>query len=373
MALVAPSFNDMIATGKAEMQFRRPDLELREGDVTVADLHAAATMGDLVIGFLVQLFANTFIDQAEGDALTQLVNDHLNIQRNPATAAQAMLQFTRTSSGAGGTIPAATPVATNIGADSTSVTFLTDVDLVIPPSSNGPFLVSATAQAPGPAGNVAAGTLVNIGAVLFDLTFAVTNPAAAGGGNDEETDAQLRARARSWWQTLRRGTTGALIQGALTVPSVRVATVSEDPSQGLVTVMVSDADGNSTAQMVSDVTIEEENWRAAGVNVTVVGGQKALVDLRIGLKTAPGFDIVATTDILVAAVKTRMNRLKVDELLYQDMVIGAIVPLYPDDILQVKLLGVTVNGVAVDPTEDPIPSGSATVVRPGTITIEALP
>lgn len=370
-ALVAPSFNDFVAIGQAEMQFRRPGLTFREGNVTLADLHAAAAMADLCIHTLVELFARTFLDYCSGDDLTALVNDHLNLQRFPATRAQVTLQFTRTSGGVTGTIPIGTPVISTPDVDGGRATFTTDADFVVPAGSNGPFLVAASAQVAGPTGNVAAGTLTTLGAPLFDPSFTVTNPATAAGGNDQESDDELRERARTWWQTLVRGTIDALEYGAKQVPTVRVATVKEDLEAGVAVVQVTDADGNSTTEMVADVEAELEHWRAAGSHVEVVGGSPALVDLRIGLKVRTGFDVEAVAAQLVAAVTTRVNRLGVGEPLYHDMIVGAIVPLFPDDILRVSLITVAVNGTPVDPTLDPIPADDGTVVRAGTVTVEA--
>src|SRR5215467_2571344 len=105
MAIVPPSFNDFLAVGTAEGAFRRAGLTFREGNVTTADAHVAAAMADLVTRFIVQCLALTFLDQCEGDDLANLVNDHMNLQRIEATAAQVMMKFTRTSGGAGGTIP----------------------------------------------------------------------------------------------------------------------------------------------------------------------------------------------------------------------------------------------------------------------------
>ncbi|HYV59487.1 MAG TPA: hypothetical protein VFA62_05400, partial [Acidimicrobiia bacterium] len=164
----------------------------------------------------------------------------------------------------------------------------------------------------------------------------------------------------------------AIENGAKTVPGVRIATVSED-DLGVATLMVTDADGNSTLQMVADVEAGLPQWRAVGTHIEVVGGHPALVDLRLGLKTTVGFDVDAVAPILIAAVETRLKRLGVGEALYQDMVIGAIVPLYPDDILKVTFLATNVNGAPVDENVDPIPMGEAMVVRPGTITVEKVP
>lgn len=366
---VAPSLNDMIAQGQAEAQDRRPALKFYEGDMTMADLHAAVAMADAVLRFAVRALKATFIDSAERDELDTLVNDHINLQRQAATFAQVTLSWTRTSGGTGGTIPAGTIVGTVFGPDATQVTFSTDVDVIVAPGNNGPYTVLATAQVAGPDGNVAAGTVTQIAGAVFDSTFGVTNPTTAGGGNPKETDDELRVRARSWWQTLRRGTKTALEFGAKTVTSVRNARIAEDTTLGLVRLIVSDSDGNSTLQMVVDVIVAEEEWRAAGVALNVVGGNQVLVDISLGLLVRDGFDVDAASATLVAAATARIKKLVGEEPLYLDMVRTAIEAIYPDDILRTKFLTLVVGGVARSVADDPIVAGVGQVIRPGTITV----
>jgi len=367
---VAPSFEDLLAQGMAEAQTRRPSLQFYDGDVSLATLHGGAAMSDACIRFGAQAFRETFIDGARGDALTALVDDHYGIQRQPSTQAQATVSWSRPSQGGGepgGTIPAGTTIATEFDAEGNEVQFTTDANLVFGVGVLGPLDVSATAVDPGTDGNVAAASIVRVIDVpSFDATFQVTNAAAAGGGNDEESDTELRRRARDFWSTLRRGTLAALEYGAQQVDSVRVAKATED-GQGLVTVRVTDADGNSTAEMVADVEAELENWRCAGVNVTVLGGDPLLVDFTAELIVRAGFDVLAHVTELEDAATARMAKLKAGETCYLDMIDASIIAVYPDDILKVTLTAITVGGSPAS-IADIVP-GADEVIRAGTLTI----
>lgn len=374
MALVAPSFDDIIAIGTAELQDRRADLAVNDGDVTEADLHAAGVMSDAVVRFGGQAFRATWFDTAEKAELTALVNDRVNQQRFPATPAQLTLRFTRTSGGAAGTIAAGTTVGTAFDASGAQVTFTTDTPITVPLASNGPFDVAATATISGTAGNVASGKATKIQATLFDASFSVTNLAAAGGGNDEESDDALRIRARNFWKTLRRGTKAAVVYGAKLVPSVRVATAIEDELSGIGRIRVSDQDGGSSLQMVSDVTIEEENWRGFGVLVEVVGGARVEVDLVLALEVDDEFDVASIAQLFIDSVTSRMKKGEVGERLEFDAVITAIVSLYPDEIRRVNFLSVVVGGADVTSQanfEEFMFAGDNAVLRAGTITVQA--
>lgn len=354
---VAPSFQDLLDQGLAEATARRADLLFAEGDVTLAQLHAGAAMADANVRHAAQSFAATFIDLAKGDDLTALVDDHLNLQRQAATAATVTVRFTRTSGGAGGVIPAGTVVATAIGADGTDVRYATDAVINVGAGSNGPFDIAATATTTGRTTNAAAATVTRILASLFDSTFSVTNPAAAAGGNNEESDEQLRVRARAFWQTLRRGTLAALEFGALQVPAVRVAKATEDAT-GLVLVVVTDEDGNSNAEMVAAVETELVNWRAAGCVVQVAGGTLLAVDVAALLTIKLGLDIAAMTPDLEDAVDGRMRKLRMGDVLYLDQLVAAIIGVDPDGINAVDFTA---------PVADVVPTAYQ-VIRPGVLT-----
>jgi hypothetical protein len=358
---VAPSFDDMLGQFEAEALAVRSTLAFNDGDVTEAQAHGAGAMADAAIRFNVQAFRETFIDGAKGDALTALVDDHLNIQRSPATSAQAAVAFTRTGAGAGATYLAGSVVASQFDAAGNTVLYTLNADAVFPGGSNGPIAGVVTAQIAGRGGNVAAGAIARIvtapPAAL--ATLAVTNALAAGGGNEEESDDELRVRARLFWQTLRRGTIAALEFGALTVPSVRIARATEDPITGIVTLLVTDSDGNSTAQMVADVVLEIENWRAAGSLVTVTGGTPLSVAVTGSLVVVAGLDPAVLAPLAVAAVTARMRKLRQGERFYLDMAKAAAISVDPDAI---EAFNITA------PVGDVTPSASQ-VVRPGVITI----
>ena len=325
-------------------------------------------MADAVERFAAQSFRETFIDGAEGDALGALVDDHLNIQRQPSTQSQVTVDFARlTDAGGAGTIPAGTLAATGFGPDGEEIQFNTDTDAVFGGAALGPISVVATASEAGRDGNVDAAEISRILDSVFDPTITITNSLAAGGGNDEESDPELRERARNFFVTLRRGTLESLVFGAKEVPSVRFARADEDPVTGLVTVTVSDSDGNSTAQMVSDVIIELEEWRCAGTAITVVGGTKVLVDLTIEVTNSiAGFDVAAAEPDLVDAVKARINKLDPEESLFLDAIIAAVIAIFPDDIFNLTFTTITLAPGGAQAIADIIPT-TAQVLRPGNI------
>lgn len=360
---VAPSFADLLLVGQAEAQARRPDLVFADGDITEAQLHGAAAMTDAGIRFSAQAFRDTFLDGARGDALTALVDDHLNIQRKEASQSQVIVSWSRTTSGPGGTIPNGSTVATVFDATGETVEFTTDSDFIVGAGLNGPFLIACTAVLAGRTGNVAAGAITRlIDQPAFDPNFSITNTAGAAGGNDEESDEDLRTRAREFFLTLRRGTIAALEFGAKRVLTVAIAKAIEDTTTGITTVRVSDSDGGSTQQMINDVLTELEDWRCAGSLVNVEGGNRVEVSMSITITAKrDGFSVEQAESQMEEAIIARAAKLRSGETLFLDTVKGAVTAVFPDDVLALTIDTIVVDGVPLLPVQDVVPVGAGVI------------
>lgn len=332
----APSRDALYEQGRAELLYRRPEIDARPGSVADFFLAAPAAVGDLVVGHVAGRIAATFVDGASGADLTTLAWDHYRVERRAASAARGALAFTRLSGGSSALIPAGTRVATVADATGAFVTFATDADLVFG-SSDLELEATATATASGPAGNVIAGAVLRPIDAL-PAGFTVENLERMVGGADEETDPELRESIRTSERNRQRGTASALAVGARTVPGVRTVTVYEDPNTLLVTVFVADADGNSNAVMVSAVDVALVDWRAAGALVQVVGGLRALQEVRLNLLVRPGFSVAGVAERVRAAVVAAVNRLQFGEVLYRTLISSAARRVDETNILEAQVL-----------------------------------
>lgn len=366
--MATPSFDDLYNIGKAEMLLKRPDLFLAPGDISDFVVAAAAAMADKNVGYAAEEFRKTFIDGATWDDLTTLVSDHYNLSRNPATAATVTLSFTRPSAGGGepaGTLATGFKVSTAADASGARQEYTTNADVSWALGETGTKTVLATSVVVGRAGNVGANTIQNLVGSPFDSTITVNNTAVAAGGNEVESDDQLRARARAFSSTLRRGTLAALEFGAKIVPTVRVATASED-SNGVVTVFVTDADGNSNVQMVNDVIAELENWRAAGVPVGVTGGAKLTQNISVTLIVKAGTVVANLVASIQAAVTERMAKLPVgngsadsEGVLRLEVIQATCISVDPENII----------GVVVNVPSAAVVPAAGQIIRAGTVTV----
>jgi len=334
MTTTAPSWQDLYNEAKTELLLRRPDLQVREGDISDMLMAAIAAVGDRLIGYTAQKVKATFVDGAFGDDLTTLASDHWNIERQAAASAVGTVAFSRATFTAGaGTVNAGTVVATTRDAFGNDVQFTTDGAVSFGASELGPKTVTVTASVAGTSGNVAAAAINRVVSTLFDSTITVTNSAVTVGGAEEETDEDLRERIRSFSTTLRRGTLAALEYGALQVATVAQATAQEDTETGLTTVYVTDASGASNAAMVADVIDELENWRAAGALVTVTGGSLyTLNPIEITLSVRAGVDTAAIAADVKSAIVARVAKLKIGEICRREIIQQAALNVDPDNI-----------------------------------------
>ncbi len=168
------------------------------------------------------------IDTAAGPDLVDRAADY-NITPIGAVQAKAALTFFGNSQATATLIPAQTSVET---ADGTI--FLTDADATLPAGATSIPNVAATCQTPGLAGNVPALTITKFTSQPIGIS-SVSNPSAAIGGQDKETDDSLRQRIKLSVAGLARGTPAALesaVLGAtdpLTGDTILFAKCVEDP------------------------------------------------------------------------------------------------------------------------------------------------
>lgn len=273
---------------------------------------SASAMAEEITRQLALRLAALFIDGASGEDLDRLVADRFSptIVRKSATPALATVQFSRVAGPlAAIAIPAATRLRTASG-----VEFETTVASSLAAGSTGPVSVPAQCRQAGLAGNVAAGSINQIVSVIGDPNLLVSNAQVAAGGDETESDARLRARARDFFRTARRGTLSAIEFGALTVPGVRQATAIEevDPlgiPTGRVSLYVADANGQANAALVLAVRSALLEYRAAGVVVDISSAIPNFVAIEYNLRFAAGVDTAAAFAQVQTATVSAVNAL----------------------------------------------------------------
>lgn len=225
----APSFKDLqrVATDKIVEKNSRitKDIIEREGSDANALVAGMAAVGDEVVGQMVAICAAQYLETAKGEKLTRLVFDRYGLVRKPAAPALGSVRFSTT---------APVPVAFSIPTGTKLVTvdgrqYITTVAALFPQNTSGPVFVAVRAITAGVDQQARKDEITNILDIPTGAPsdLVVTNPIATAGGANEEQDEDLRARARAFFTTVRRGTISAIQQAALAVPGVVRATAIE--------------------------------------------------------------------------------------------------------------------------------------------------
>ena len=340
MAATTPSFNDIVAIGIAEAQDVRPALVFADGDQSTAIVRAGAAMCDYITGWFAGQIRAMFFAGAVGDELDAIVMDRLALPRGFATAAYGDVVFARAGAGAADSIPAGFQVATNPDATGTSQTYTTNSTLAYP---DGQFTltVAATCSVEGTDGNydvnTQSPTLSLVDTPPSSTTAITATTTGFAGGNDAEDDNAYLLRAVNQVLTERRATLAALEQGALdSDANIRVAHAVEDYDTGLVTVKIADELGESTREMEQLASAAMEDWRAAGIEVTVQGMHASQLQLQITIVDyEPGFDVGAATDTMTASLVARVNSLRPGQTATLDELRVAIMAPYSSQIRKI--------------------------------------
>jgi len=332
----------------------------REGSDLWAIARTAAVVAEAITHRAVMALSRLAVDSAAGEWLDRLVFDMFGgLQRQSAQPARGEVQIRMQSVSTDAvTVPAETALLSG------GIRYVTLAPLTIPAGDTADHAVSVQSDTAGAGRNAAAGSVWAFEAPP-DSRLRATNPAAVAGSADAETDEALRDRARQYWPAQQRGTKAALELGALSVAGVRQAVAEERADgagaivPGYVTVYVADDAGESSGTITAAVAAELENWRAAGVSVTVVGGTPEMVAFVLALTVVAGFD-------------TSVIRARVTEAIYRvGQRLGPGEPLYLADVWAAlrAIPGLSLpQSTILLPPGDVVPSAPDRVLRVSSVT-----
>lgn len=280
-----------------------------------------------------------WVDETSGIYLDMAAED-LGIEpRKEAAKAKAELVLTGE---AGYVIPVGSSFYTGDG-----LYYLTDAEVKLPDS--GSAKVSATAEEGGSAYNTQAETILYF-AVKDDRLKTVSNPAAAEGGTDTESDASLYSRIAAYRQ--RPSTSGNEAhyeQWALEVPGVGAAKVQglwDGP--GTVKVLIADEENQPVSESIRE-SCEAHilSLCPVGAGVTVSSAEPLTVDVEAALTLKSGADIEAVKVKFEAALSSHFKLISLEQpVLYYNRVGTLLMNI--EEVVNFK--GLMLNGATEDLT-----------------------
>jgi len=284
------------------------------------------------------VYRDGFIDTASGSALDKVVA-LLGVERVAGGRAAGNVRFTRVSGARGAiTIPAGTRVMTADG----EIEYETTDDVTM---ADGQNAIRVTARDIEPNDPLAADALTLLPAPIAGIA-SVTNPAPTALSARDETDAELRTRAKSFLFGSERATLGALRRAvAWQQISADVEEVAEQPGYVKITPHVDALSPEAQQRLLTAI----HDTRPAGVIVELVGAvPPKRVALALRLTTADGLteqQLRAAQRAVRAAIEGYFRDLPVREDASVNRIVG--LALAVPEVGDLRLLSATVDGADV--------------------------
>lgn len=324
----APTYNDLFRVARDAMLARNRKLTRgiieREGTDYNAITHAIASMGDEVVAHNTLICASNMLDSCRGEKLTRYVYDKYGIVRKPASVALGSARFSSlTPATTTYNIPAGIKLVSTDGKQ-----FITTSSASVTVGSSGPVTVAVRSLLAGLDQQAQKDTIKSVLDPIPNApaSLQVTNPLATTGADDEESDDDLRTRARRYFETIRAGTVPAIEFKALSYPGVRRAKAFEvldalgRPAKAVqliiadafTDVLVNTADNayEAQSQILADAVYASLiDTRGAGIFVDVFLGQVVLQSVLLALNFTADADIEMTALQARAAIVLYVNGL----------------------------------------------------------------
>lgn len=344
---------DLFAIGRASILASNPKISSDQIDTSGSDANLIVGGQSVMVGYLAlqheARFASQYLDSCEGEDLDRFGQDRYQQPRLGASPAVVTVRFYRanTTAGAGSILPG------------TLLTSRSGVQFVTTTAANfgaSTTMVTATAQSVQSGASTKSGVnaIINITTAVFDQSMQVTNDSPSAGGEDRESDDLYRERLRGFWLAARRGTLGAIVQGALTVAGVvsakAVETVDYLGFPGRCVILyIADSAGIANSALAATTTQSLDDWRAAGIPVIVQTGSPQMVSIVLKLVFQATSNTQALTSSIVTAIINYVNSLGVNETLTRGGLLAVLLRFKNDGLI-------VTDGSVVTPTGDLVPT-----------------
>lgn len=252
----------------------------------------------------------SFAQTAQGEQL-DLKAQERGLERKSPVAAEGMLTFSCSAPlWYNAAVPAGTVCST---AGDEPVRYVTLQEAILPQGQLS-VSVAARAETPGRAGNTQPGT-VTIMVTPPPSLSAVTNPMAFTGGEDAESDSELRGRLMKSYSGPSNGTNAAFYREfALRYDGVHsVGVVPRENGAGSVGVYLGGKGGVPAADVVGQVNEDLNRAREINVAVHVAAAQTVPVDVELTVFPAEGFTQEEVRDAAGRAIQEYFSQLGVGE------------------------------------------------------------
>lgn len=277
-----------------------PLTDLNVGSVVRTLSEAISREMALLYAQLNRAYDSGFVDSAEGPSLER-VTALLGLRRYRAGRPVGSVRFSRRAGAIGAiTLPAGTPITD--AADKLRYETVETREM-LPAESTAEVRVRGASDGT-PA--VDAGVLVVVQRAIAGIEK-VVNERPTTQASADESDVELRARAKSALAAANKGTLDAIRNGLLLLPEVRDVKIVDMPNgvPGEIQLSVSLAAGGD-GPLPPAVRRRIEELRPAGIRVVASPASRLALQVRVGLILAGSFQPAAEIDAIRAAVRREL-------------------------------------------------------------------
>ena len=359
------TFGQMVRTYAAAVQAAASSaITFAVGSIELALGEASATLAQWLQSLVMMLLSATRLATSQGSDVDSWVGD-FGLTRLPAIAATGSVTFSRWTPTLVATIPAGTMVQAGalqfqVIADATQPTFSAGQNAYIIPAGTPAANVTVQCLTAGTVGNVTIGAISTMVSPIIGID-SVANAEPFVTGANAETDAALKARFQLYIQGLRQGV------------SASVASAIEGLGQGAQYLITENQDFDATpnvghfyvtiwpntSTLVNLVYGAIQNVRSLGVTFSVHGAVEVAANVTFNITPTPNQIATVVQNAVQDAIAEFIASLTIGQPLYLTQLYAVI---YGVSGVQ-EATGLQVNGG----TADLVPTNQQ-IVQPGTVT-----
>jgi uncharacterized phage protein gp47/JayE len=335
-----------------------PDIDFSDGEPLKTIIEAIVTEMDYQNWQLKQVYDNAFIDTSYGDDLSNLVK-LLGITRNPAKGAFGKVKFYReTPATLDYLIPAGTIVETLPDAEGVFNSYQTTENVVL---LTGQTFIDANVKAItlGLSSNVTSNKVTTINNPPLGIE-SVTNIEPIAGGENEESDDDLRNRAKSVLETSGQGTVTAITNKIQEIPGVKYTKVL-DMQRGIGTldILVLGDTVPMPSDIMDSITKMAMDTKSGGIDILIYEPTYTNVNVDITLTMKEGYNILDVTEDVNTSINNYFATLGIGDTFVKNQLVKYIL----DNTIG-RVADLNINSPSSNITED-----STSLITLGTITL----
>lgn len=347
MALEFKDREQLVEDVIAAIQEKIEDIDFSEGEPLRTFIEAIMEELDKQYWQIEQTYTGSFVDTAYGEDLTNLVK-LLGIERYLAKKSTGRVKFYReTPASLDYLIPAGTLVETLPDSDGNVIQFETTENVVM---LTGTTIIYANIQSiiPGISSNVIANKIVVINNPPSGIE-SVANEESTIGGEEEETDENLRDRAKKALETAGAGTIPALLNKILNTAGIKsVKVLDMERGIGTVDVLVLGDLLPMPSTKLQEITKLAQDTKAGGIDIQLYEPTVVTVNLDITLILEEGYLLDDVISLVDNAIDNYFATLEIGESFIRNQLSKEILNNTENKVLDITINAPTANLIIGD-------------------------